>query len=409
MKCEISTGQFKNALKAMEKLKDKELSIATDILIQSKDSNIQLVRSNNETTIIQTIKDSIYEPGTIILPIQTAETIKKLKENYFTITDNKITTTKKTISFNQPEMIKINTYDNIPFVFLATQRELLRMLEVMYAVAHDKIRPILTGVCFKNNETCALDGYRLSFRKSNEYNINEQFVVNQFSLEILLSVLKPVDDIVNVYYNDNIVKFEINNITIIGKCLQGEFIKYKQIIPEDYRNKSIVNPIELLEEIDFIKVADGRNFLKTDFTIDDKIILKGNQCKQQYSEKLSEKDFKKRQEEADEKYKEKYKKWIAKGKKGKEPIKTEVKFKKIYELVPISDITSEISVLNELSNNDVERDNFQIAYNPNYMIDALKQYNDKVELQMTSRVAPIVVTNDRDRGLELVLPIRMVS
>ena len=92
----------------------------------------------------------------------------------------------------------------------------------------------------------------------------------------------------------------------------------------------------------------------------------------------------------------------------KEPQRKFAKFKKMYDLVPVNDIKSEIKAKNELDRCDKEED-FRIAYNPFYMIEALKLYKNEemVELRMTKPVSPIVITNDINRGLELVLPVRL--
>lgn len=407
MKVQIPTYEFKNMLKAMDKIKDRELVQSTDLLIKTKDYDTQFIKSNGETTIIYNSKNTVNEDGQVVLPLETAELIKKLKEGSLIITDDKISTDKKKISFNQLDKIEINTYENINKIFNITQKELLRMLEASYAMAQDNTRPILNGICFNKNETCALDGYRLSLRKSREYESEATFVVNMFSTEILKSILKDTDDVINVYYDGiNIVKFEMNNTTLIAKCIEGEFIRYNQIIPDEYNIKSIVKPEEFEEEIEFIKAADERNFLKTIFSEDNKVILKGNQCKEEYNEKSSYKDQEKRQSEFDAEYKIKHDKWTQKGKRGKEPIKKEAKFKKIYDLIPVSDIISEINAINTLDSVHTENGTFTIAYNPNYMSDAIKQYTDKVELRMNNSVSPIVVTNDGE-NLELVLPVRL--
>lgn len=414
---ELSTQEFKNMLRIMDKVKTTDNKQATDILAIANYETVTFIKSNSETTIKYVMDSYVDKGGIIVLPNESAEIIKKLRENLFTLTDNKIKTEKKEISFTEKDLIEINTYENIEKVFSITQKELLRMLQVTYAIAQDDTRPVLTGVFFNKNQTCALDGYRMSVRESNQYKNDTSFIVNQFSIEILKSILKDTDKIVNVYLsnenNSNVVKFEVDNITIIAKCLEGEFIKYSSIIPDDFKYKSIVKSEELLEEIDFIKSADKRGFLKTVFT-EDKIILKGSQCKEVYNEKLSYEDQEKRQKPLTEEYNEKLQERKLKLKnaklnnkqfKTKEPKCKEAKFFKRFDLVPVNDIVSNINAVNELN----KEKEFVIAYNPQYMYESLKQYNDKVEIRMTSRVAPLIITNDIDKGLELVLPIRILD
>jgi DNA polymerase III sliding clamp (beta) subunit (PCNA family) len=79
------------------------------------------------------------------------------------------------------------------------------------------------------------------------------------------------------------------------------------------------------------------------------------------------------------------------------------KFKKVYDNIPMAEINSEINAINELG----KENTFEIAYNPKYMAEALKTYNENIELRMTRNINPIIVTEDIDKGLELVLPVRI--
>lgn len=421
MKTQISTNDFKSMLKIVDKIKDKELNEATQLLVIANDDNTKFIKSNSETTIIYKTNNYIMENGQLVLPLETAELIKKLKENTLTISNEKINTSKKEISFTELENIQINTYDDIEQIFTVSEKELLRMLQGTYCIAKDEIRPILRGVNFNKNEVCTLDGYRLCLRKSKEYNNESIFTVNGNSILILKSILKDKVDKVNVFYDskDNVVKFEVENIIIIAKCLEGEFIKYSSIIPEDYRTKSIMNAKELLEELQFISDADERNYVENLITTDDTIVIKGSQCKKVYNEKESYIKYDKKQKELDYSYNEKYTMWGKKKKnaevKGnqfrtKQPKRKTAKFEKLYDLVPINSIISTINSVNEISKTDLygSENYFKIAYNPRYMIDALKLYEDKVEIRMTSTISPIIVTKDGE-NLELMLPVRITK
>ena len=419
MKTEISTNDFKSMLKIMDKIKDKELEEATQLLVIANDDNTKFIKSNSETTIVYKTNNYIMENGQVVLPLETAELIKKLKEDSLTISDKKINTDKKEISFSELDNITINTYDNIEQIFSVSQKELLRMLDGTYCMAKDDTRPILRGMNFNKNEICSLDGYRLCLRVSKEYNNDKTFTVNGDSILILKSILKDNDNIVNVFYDSesNVVKFEINDITVIAKCLEGDFIKYSSIIPDEYRTKAIVNPKELLEELQFISEADQRSYTKFEFG-EDKITLKGSQCKKVLNDDKSYKNQAERQKPLDREYNEKYDEWAKKKQKAeakkiqfntKEPQRKFAKFEKIYDLVPVNEIKSELNSINELYKYDLNSNNeFEIAFNPSYIIDALKLYNDKVEIRMTSNISPAVVTVDGD-NLELVLPVRMIN
>lgn len=403
MKADIRISSLAKALKVLSKIK-------SDIFIDVTGDIVTLIKSIEETTVKTFIDAHSYENGQMILPIETAELIKKLKDGQLALSNSEISTSNKTIRFDEI-MIAENFTDNLTWeeAFQTTEKEIHRMLEVKYAVAQDETRPVLCGVYFNSSETCALDGYRLSLRKGN-YNSNKSFVVNKNTIEILDSILDAgVNRKVTVYCTDEKVKFSIgSDVEIIGNTLAGEFIKYRSIIPDEYNCISKMNLKNLKEELNFLSNIKT-NYLKLGFT-KDKIIITADQCREEYDETASKKRTQMLQEEANKAYKEKYNNWAekkAKAESKKKPFKTKcpvekiIRPQKVYNLIPVAEITSKVDC-----NTKYDLETFDINVNYKYLNEALKTYADDAEFKMRSCVSPIVITND-DENLELVLPLRV--
>jgi DNA polymerase III subunit beta len=415
MKVEIGTKVLKNTLKIISKVKNNTMNPdLNNILVDVLGDVVTFIKSNNETTIIKSIPGFSYDNGVIILPEEMIDIIKKLSDDYIILSDEIITAGSKTIKFNHYNVrdYAYSSSINESLAFITTQKELHRMLEVKYAIGEDPTRPILLGICFNGNETCALDGYRLSKRKG-EYSSNSIFVVNKNTIEILDNILKvDSEEPVEVYYDGSKVRFDLGNLDVIGETLTGEFIKYKSIIPEDFNYISTIESENLKKELGFIKGINS-NILKMNFT-QDNLSLIMDHCKEEYDLKASEDRTKELQEKAYEEYKIKYNIWAAKKKeveKKKKPFKVKcpeekiIRTQRVYTNVPVAEIKSNVSCHTKL---ELDKEEFRIAVNPKYLIEAASAYDGQVDFKMTNAVSPIVITQDGE-NLELVLPVRFME
>lgn len=365
MKITIPTKQLIEGLNKLDKLKGKsELPILEHVLLSaSNDGIVTLTKTDIESTIKVTLQGAdVEETGSIILPSSTIKLIKKIKDNYITIENDKITTDKKNLKFTHfdtesyPEQKSYAPTSDIE-LFITTDKELKRLLEVKYAMGKDEVRPTLNAICFKGSDVVAVDGFKLSKRVGDyENSITDELILNSNTVNILDKLTKGKTDYkvdVLAYKGDSAVckfmTFKFDNVEVTGRLLDGSYIKYNSIIPEEYNLKSIVDASELLEELDFAKniETDKINIIELNIQ-DNNMTIKCN---------------------------------------------------------GLSDtVTSKINTINEFKNNDK---NFDIAFNINYISDALKIYKgDKIGLHFGIMVSPCIVTNDY-KNLELILPIKI--
>jgi DNA polymerase-3 subunit beta len=196
----------------------------------------------------------------------------------------------------------------------------------------------------------------MSVRKSEQYNSKSKFVVNKNSIEILKAILNNTDDIVNVFYNNDntVVKFELDNnntnIKIIAKCLEGEFIRYEQIIPDEYKLRVKVNVNDLMESIERAALLSREG--------------KTNLVKFEIKDELME-------------------------------ITSNSQMGKVYEEVKIS----------------LEGEGIKIAFNSKYLLDVLRIIDcEEIYMEFASSVSPCILKKvDADDYIYLILPVRIVE
>ena len=155
--------------------------------------------------------------------------------------------------------IKINGY---------SLRKLIR--RTSFAASIDEKKGILVGclVNMKNDylEMVSLDGFRMAVAKENIAFVDEKnVIVPAASLDIIEKILtdtlgeKPID----LYFEDKKFSVVCEGTTIIARLLEGNFIKYKDIIPNTYSTRVVVSRAELLSSLERASLfaREGKNNL----------------------------------------------------------------------------------------------------------------------------------------------------
>lgn len=366
MKVKVDFSEFKEAIKRLDKVKNKtDVKILDDIYVISGYDHIELTKSNLTSTLKTTSTAYVEEHGQIIIPASTIKlinNIKKCDRNEFEITDEYIKVGKKQIKFIS---IPVDNFPNVSFKanikqFEVSEKELYRLLEVNYATAKDEIRPILTGINIKNNKFVAIDGYRLSVRESNEFTSDINVTIDKDMINLLLGTIdKKSNNKVKVYIDEEIkknydnkeveenanIRFEFNSFEIESRLLNGEYIRYEQIIPDSNgKTKVTVKDIDALDKIQLINKLDSCEKIIQFNITDDSINFKSKD-----NENILEDEFK----------------------------------------------------------GEIEGEPLEIAFNNKYLTEGLKFYSDgNFRMYFSSKVSPMILTNDY-MNLEMILPIRM--
>lgn len=340
------------------------MQILQGILINVEKNNIKFTGSDIDLSIETNINADIFEEGSIVVDSKLfGEIIRKLPNDKIEISlkeNNTIDIICQKSKFNLihmnasdfPELPKIN--ENI--IFSISQRKLKSMIRaVIFAIAQEETRPILTGVLFeiknKKLNLVALDGYRLALKTENIDNDNDiNAVIPGKTLNEVSKILEDSDELVNITFTPNHILFSIGETKIISRLLEGEFIKYNSIIPEDYNLKVIAKRMDLLNCIEraSLMAKDGNTSL-IKLTIDgDNMVITSN---------------------------------------------------------------SQLGMVREEFNIILQGQSLQIAFNSKYLIDVLKiMEEEEIVMELSSSVTPCIIKNKEvDNCTYLILPVRLLN
>lgn len=112
------------------------------------------------------------------------------------------------------------------------------LLQVVIAASLDEARPVLAGVymCTEDDNLlmAATDSYRLAEKKIKLKGLKEQkieIIVPARTMQELGRILADAEGDLNIYLNENQVMFEVENIELTSRLIEGKFPNYRQIIP----------------------------------------------------------------------------------------------------------------------------------------------------------------------------------
>ncbi|WP_458863106.1 DNA polymerase III subunit beta [Acidaminobacterium chupaoyuni] len=235
------------------------IAVLEGLLISVGTSQVTMCGYNFKTGIRKTFSANIAEKGDIVLSAKIlSDIVRKLPDDLIEISadDHFMTTIHCGLSeFNilgasaeefpeLPDVVKQNGI-SLPCSTLKNM-----IANTVFAVSDNENKPIHTGSLFevaaKELTVVSVDGYRLALAReavecSEKQTLN--FVVPGETLKEINRILPESDDqMVAIYPERKHALFEIEDTLITTRLLEGEFLNYRNAIPED-------NPIHLTIDV----------------------------------------------------------------------------------------------------------------------------------------------------------------
>ena len=339
------------------------MPILEGIYINTNKSTLTLIGSDMDVSIQTSVDATIIEEGSIVIDAKIfGEIIRKLPNSTIKIETIENQLIKITCAKSVFDVVYMNTneFPELPKVnenlkISVNQNILKNMIKgTSFAIAQDETRPILQGILFevknKNLNLVALDGYRLAIR--NEFldtDIDMEIVIPGKTLNEVSKILEDVDDIVDITFTNNHILFNLEKTKIISRLLEGKFINYNSLLPQEHKLLVNINRQELQNAIEraSLMAKDGNtNLIKLDFQQDNLIITSNSQ---------------------------------------------------------LGKVREEISI-------KLQGEEIQIAFNSKYLLDVLKNVeDDEIVMKMTSGISPCVIEEKNNENAKyLVLPVRLM-
>ena len=213
---------------------------------------------NLETGITVSLDADVKEEGEAIFPARLfCDIVRKLPDDTVEISvdDNYKISIRAGISSFSIAGMSADDYPALPDVTSENgvslpQNQLKDMISgTIFAVSDNQARPIHTGCLFEVTESditvIAVDGYRLALRRwipEGGERKTMKFVVPAAALKEVEKILTDSEDECTFVLGDKHISFRIGEATLVCRILEGEFLDWRRVLPEN-------NPIKLTANV----------------------------------------------------------------------------------------------------------------------------------------------------------------
>lgn len=167
---------------------------------------------------------------------------------------------------------------------LCLEKDLLKEMikKTSFAASIDESKGIIVGVLIEMEEESlnmvALDGFRMAITREEMKNEEKRKII--ISARILNEINKIITENeegndIHLILDEKKAVFLLEDTKIVLRLLEGDFIRYSDILPKEYQCKVIVNRSELLNSIEraSLLAKEGKNNLIKLSLFRDKIII----------------------------------------------------------------------------------------------------------------------------------------
>ena len=234
----------------------------------SSDGNLVMSASDLDISIQDTIGVNNAEAGSVIVMAKLfGDIIRKLPNTDIDIScdeENNVIIQCMNSEFKIvgmstdefPNVNKINEDNN----FINFNKSMFRSMidKTSFAASIDESRGVITGVLIELDSDeinmVAIDGYRMAIMRKAMVNTNQQRII--ISAKILNEISRILGDIESddedgkLFLSEKKAVFKFDNIQAELRLIDGEFIKYKDILPKESKITAVVNKSQMMESIE---------------------------------------------------------------------------------------------------------------------------------------------------------------
>lgn len=261
------------------------LPVLSNILIATDEGRLRLSATNLELGITCWIAARIDEEGSTTVPARTfADLVNALPNDQVQLTLNLKSQSlhvKGGTSNNDIKCIDAQEFPPLPVpemdgaiqLNVADFKEMIQ--QVAFSASTDEARPVLMGVLMNVEKDkvimAAADGFRLSVRKAVLSN-PAQHPINVIIPARALNELARVatDSEAPIYMvvpkNRSQVLFRVKDVEVVSQLIDGTFPDYQQIIPRNYKSRTLVSTASLLKACKQAEIfaREGSNVARLD-------------------------------------------------------------------------------------------------------------------------------------------------
>jgi DNA polymerase III subunit beta len=294
MKLTCTQENFKKAIYNTERVVGKQITlpILENVMLETDGGMLKISATNLEIGVFMKIGAKIEEEGTITVP---AKLLSSFMNNLPAESTVSLAVSDQTLHIAsggyeaQIKGLGAQDFPIIPemegdYLFSIAAQELKENVpRLASCVSLDSGRPELTGINMVFGEQkvdlAATDSFRLAesiipFKKENEQAF-KAFVEKTTSIIIPLNTFLEVmrvigndSEVVKIGIEESQIFFQIENVRIVSRLINGKYPPYKQIIPASFSTTVIMDKEEVLRAVKIAGIFANNKTGEVKFTID---------------------------------------------------------------------------------------------------------------------------------------------
>lgn len=261
--CEKSELQKKVSIVTKAVALKSPLNLLEGIYVKAEKNSVILYGGDGTLYIRCRFEAEVIEEGEIVLPARLFdEVLSKFEECeviLYTEGNSLIMQCGHSVTtlcfMDTDEYPSFPSYEEIKSTAVISNQITSMVDQTVFAASVSEDKPILTGIFIEieNNDInfVALDGYRLAVRKEKIQHSSEkrEAVVPSRPMREIARIM-PAEENVKIYCGEKIIAFVCDNFEIAVRVLQGDYIKYKNILPSEHTTRVIVNKKRLQDSLE---------------------------------------------------------------------------------------------------------------------------------------------------------------
>lgn len=260
MKLQVTQENLNRALGSVARVANSRgtLPILANVLIKTSNNRLSISATNLDIAITHYIGAKVSEEGSITVPARLMQDfVNSLPGGVIDLdlqdTKLKVTTDKYKSTVNG---IVADDFPVMPGITSGKKWSVdgsvfkKGLQQVVFAASSDETRPVLTGVLFKtfDKNLCiaATDSYRLAEKTLAKNKEDVDLLIPASSMQDLLRVLGDGEEEVKVTYDDQQVLFQVGDVELVTRLIDGKYPDYRKLIPEKFTTEAVLKRSDLL-------------------------------------------------------------------------------------------------------------------------------------------------------------------
>ena len=266
MKVQCTKEVFFNGIQQVQNIVASKttLPILSHVLVEAQKDELILTTTDLEVGIRCRFPAKVAQEGTTTVPARRLSNIVKElpdKAIHWETLDSNVSTLRCGASFFKILGVSRDEFPKLPqfgekISFRIDQKVFRELLtKTSYAISHDETRYVLNGLYLAVSDgkivVVATDGKRLAYIEKgldSSEGLSFEVVVPSKAVNEISRILKDEGKL-TVAVSKNMISFDLDDSLLISKLIDGKYPSYKQVIPERTSERVMLGREELLQAV----------------------------------------------------------------------------------------------------------------------------------------------------------------